>query len=135
MKQTFSMLIALLTTTGAFAQNSVVISQSGSGNQASITQSAGNNSATISQSGSVTSDSGAAEDQPGNHVNLQVSKGTQTTIRQQSAGPNSVALSQAGQATAVISQESSTGENRITTLPDDVKTAPRKRTSKRAKRP
>lgn len=126
---------ALLTATAffapkGFAQNSVVISQSGgAGNSAVVSQSGQGGSVVISQDGAAVGDSSGLG--TGNRVSLHVAKGTQTTVSQHNTGPNSVAIAQDGRSTAVISQSSGTGENTVVTLPNPEPVRPDKRRNRR----
>ncbi|MBO0937383.1 hypothetical protein J2I47_12575 [Fibrella sp. HMF5335] len=122
---------ALTTTLTVYAQNSVVISQSGgAGNTASINQSGGGNYLVVNQQATQTGDSS----KPGNRVSLRVPKGTQTTINQINSGPNAVEISQDGQATATINQSSATNENPITVLPNALPPTDKPRPAKRRNR-
>ena len=152
MKNIFFSSIALLSVSGAFAQNSVVVSQTGGTQSVSINQSGGGQSSVVMQSGgssgnhaSITQSGGGGLvriEQHGtdtgegatNRVSLQVEKGTQTTIDQQSSGSNAVEISREGLPTATISQSSAIDRNAITVLPDPQPVNRRERPAKRRSR-
>jgi hypothetical protein len=152
MKILFFSSIALLSVSAVFAQNSVVVSQTGDTQHVSINQQGGGQSAVVMQSGglsgnraSITQSGGGglvrieqhgtdSSEGASNRVSLQVEKGTQTTIDQQSSGSNAVEISREGLPTAKITQSSAIDRNSITVLPDPQSVNRRERPAKRHNR-
>ena len=112
------LLLTALTTliaTTAFGQNSVGSSQQSSAMNAAFVTESGEGS---SQTDIETTDGS----KPGHRVSVRIPRGTRTTIGQHNRGdgpfgPNSIDIAQSVKATATITPQVETGNNRIRPLP------------------